>query len=569
MPAQRALHRYATLTAAATFLLLAAGSLVTSTDSGLAVPDWPLSYGTWMPPMVGGIRFEHGHRMVAGVVGLMIAALAVWIARREPRRWVRRLGALALGGVIAQALLGGLTVLLLLPPSVSIAHACLGQAVFCLVVSLAWGTAPGWGKHPEPLDDAGRPSTAALARGAALLAALQLALGAVIRHTGRAIPAHVTGAVLLLAAAAWAAARAWRRRHRASAVWGAAGLLLLLLLGQLVLGVSVFFHRGSLPLRTGHVLIGSLVLAQAVLLAWEAARAFRAAPERCAWREWLRIGAELTKARLTLLVLLTTAVGYWLAMRAPEELGGLLPVCLGTALVVGGANAFNQWLERGPDARMQRTKSRPIPSGQLAPEAAFRIGLLLSVAGIVMLAATVNVLSAVVAAASWASYVLVYTPLKRVTPLCTLVGAVPGALPPVIGWAGARNSLAPEAWALFAILFLWQLPHFLAIAVLHREDYARAGFPMLPLIEPDGLMTARQTLLYGLALVPISLVPSVVGLSGAVSFYGALLLSGAFLAVVVRAAWLRSPQSARSLFLASLLYLPALLSLLALDRAPL
>ena len=152
MPAQRALHRYATLTAAATFLLLAAGSLVTSTDSGLAVPDWPLSYGTWMPPMVGGIRFEHGHRMVAGVVGLMIAALAVWIARREPRRWVRRLGASALACVIAQALLGGLTVLLLLPPSVSIAHACLGQAVFCLVVSLAWGTAPGWGKHPEPLD---------------------------------------------------------------------------------------------------------------------------------------------------------------------------------------------------------------------------------------------------------------------------------------------------------------------------------------------------------------------------------------------------------------------------------
>jgi len=563
------LHRYATLTAAATFLLLAAGSLVTSTDSGLAVPDWPLSYGTWMPPMVGGIRFEHGHRIVAGLVGLMILVLVVWIARREPRRWVRRLGALALGSVIAQALLGGLTVILLLPSSVSIAHACLGQAVFCLVVSLAWGTAPGWGARPVLLDDPGRPSTGALARSAALLAAAQLILGAVIRHTGRALMAHMTGAVLLLAAAAWAAARAWRWRHRAPAVWAAAGWLLLLLLGQLVLGVSVFFHRGSLPLRTGHVLIGSLVLVQAVLLAWEAARAFRPTPpSHGVGLQWLRIIGELTKARLALLVLLTTAVGYWLAMRASEELGGLLPVCLGTALVVGGANALNQWLERGPDARMRRTQSRPIPSGQLAPEAAFRIGLLLSVAGIVVLATTVNMLSAVVAAASWASYVLIYTPLKRMTPLCTLVGAVPGALPPVIGWAGARNSLAPEAWALFALLFLWQLPHFLAIAVLYRTDYARAGFPMLPLIEPDGRMTARQMLLYGLALVPISLVPSVVGLSGTVSFYGALILSGGFLLVAVRAAWLRSPQSARVLFRASIVYLPALLALLAVDRTP-
>ncbi len=563
------LHRYATLTAAATFLLLAAGSLVTSTDSGLAVPDWPLSYGTWMPPMVGGIRFEHGHRIVAGLVGLMILVLVVWIARREPRRWVRRLGALALGSVIAQALLGGLTVILLLPSSVSIAHACLGQAVFCLVVSLAWGTAPGWGARPVLLDDPGRPSTGALARSAALLAAAQLILGAVIRHTGRALMAHMTGAVLLLAAAAWAAARAWRWRHRAPAVWAAAGWLLLLLLGQLVLGVSVFFHRGSLPLRTGHVLIGSLVLVQAVLLAWEAARAFRPTPpSHGVGLQWLRIIGELTKARLALLVLLTTAVGYWLAMRASEELGGLLPVCLGTALVVGGANALNQWLERGPDARMRRTQSRPIPSGQLAPEAAFRIGLLLSVAGIVVLATTVNMLSAVVAAASWASYVLIYTPLKRMTPLCTLVGAVPGALPPVIGWAGARNSLAPEAWALFALLFLWQLPHFLAIAVLYRTDYARGGFPMLPLIEPDGRMTARQMLLYGLALVPISLVPSVVGLSGTVSFYGALILSGGFLLVAVRAAWLRSPQSARVLFRASIVYLPALLALLAVDRTP-
>ena len=566
---QMSLHRYAVLTAAATFLLLGAGSLVTSTDSGLSVPDWPLSYGTWMPPMVGGIRFEHAHRLIAGLVALMIAALALWTARREPRRWVRRLGWAALGGVFAQALLGGLTVLLLLPPAASIAHACLGPTVFCLVASLVWATAPTWDQRPPPAADPLHPSTLALARAAAALAAAQLALGAVIRHTGHAVPLHVAGAVLLAVTAGWVAVRAARWRHRASAVWAAGRRLVVLLAAQIGLGGSVLMHHGSLPLRTGHVVTGSLVLAQAVLLWAEARRAFRgpAAPRR--WREWAAIGAELTKARLALLVLLTTGVGYWVAMRGPEELGGLFAVCFGTACVVGGANAFNQWWERDADARMHRTRARPIPSGTLSANAAFRIGFALSGAGLLILALGVNLLTALVAAASWASYVLLYTPLKRVTPLCTLIGAIPGALPPVIGWAGARNSLAPEAWALFGVLFLWQMPHFLAIAVLHREDYARAGFPMLPLVEPDGLITARQTVLYGLTLVPISLVPSIVGLSGAAYFYGALVLSGGFLVMAVRAAWLRSLQSARALFRASIVYLPALLVLLALDRAPL
>jgi protoheme IX farnesyltransferase len=563
------LHHYAVLTAAATFLLLAAGSLVTSTDSGLAVPDWPLSYGTWFPPMVGGIRFEHGHRMIAGLVGLMILALALRVWRREPRRWVQRLGWAALGGVIAQALLGGLTVLLLLPPPVSIAHACLGQSVFCLVVSLAWCTAPGWDRPPVPADDPHWMPTAVLGFAVVPLAGGQLLLGAVIRHTGQAVAAHLAGALLLAGTTSWLALRAWRWRSRTSSVWRAARRLLLLLVGQLALGGSVFAHRGSLPLRTGHVLIGALVLVQSVLLAWETQRMLPAPSGRRRWREWVGLLLELTKARLALLVLLTTGVGYWLAMRAPEELSGLFPVCVGIALVVGGANALNQWMERGPDALMQRTKTRPIPSGRLSPDAAFRIGLLLSVAGLVVLALAANPLSAAVALASWISYVFLYTPLKRVTPLCTLVGAIPGALPPVIGWAAARNSLEPAAWALFVILFLWQLPHFLAIAVLHRDDYGRAGFPMLPLTEPDGLMTARQMVLYGLTLLPISLVPSVVGLSGPVYFYGALALSGAFLLVAARAAWLRSPQSAAALFRASILYLPVLLALLAIDRAPL
>jgi protoheme IX farnesyltransferase len=518
-----------------------------------------------MPPMVGGIFYEHGHRMIAGVVGIMIMALAIWVARREPRRWVRRLGWIAFGGVVVQALLGGLTVVLLLPPPVSIAHAVLGQGVFCLTALMAWVTSAAWPARSEPVPDPHRPSTRSLARMVAWLAVGQLLLGAVIRHTGHAVAEHATLAVLLLSLSLWAGRRVWRRRHDQPAASMMALRLLILLAVQVSLGVSVFFHRGWLPARTAHLLIGALVLAQSVQLAWEASRRF-APPVRRSGLEWLRLWAELSKARLAMLVVFSTTVGYWMAMTAAQGFGRLGWVCLGTALVVAGANALNQWLEREPDARMVRTQARPIPSGRLSAPAACRIGWALSVAGILVLATMVNLLSAVIATVSWISYVLVYTPLKRRTPLCTLVGAVPGALPPVIGWAGARNSLSVEAWVIFGILFLWQLPHFLAIAVLYRDDYARAGFPMLPTVEPDGLMTARQTVLYGSALLPISLIPSVVGLSGSVYFCGAFLLGGAFLAIAVRAAWLRSTDSARQLFHASIIYLPVLLTLLAVDR---
>ena len=281
------------------------------------------------------------------------------------------------------------------------------------------------------------------------------------------------------------------------------------------------------------------------------------------WRDY----AELSKARLSALVLLTTGVGFWLGVSGPQRLAVLAPTCLGTALVVWGANALNQWLERGPDALMPRTQHRPLPSGRMHPASALRFGLWTSVAGLAMLAVAVNFLSALLALVSWVSYVLCYTPAKRWTPLCTLIGAVPGALPPMIGWAAARGTLGPEAWSLCAILVIWQIPHFLALAVLYRDEYARAGFPMLPLIEPDGSMTSRQILLYSMALLPVSLFPALTGIAAAPYFYGAFLLSLAFMALGVRAAWARSRRSARELFLGSVVYLPALLGWLALNRA--
>ncbi len=215
---------------------------------------------------------------------------------------------------------------------------------------------------------------------------------------------------------------------------------------------------------------------------------------------------------------------------------------------------------------MPRTQHRPLPTGRIAPRDALAFGVGSSVLGIVCLAVAVNGLCAALAAVSWASYVLLYTPLKRVTPLCTLVGAIPGSLPPVIGWAAARHTVSLEAWVLAMLLFVWQLPHFLAIAVLYRDDYARAGFKMLPVIEPDGWITARQIILYGLVLLPVSLFPSLIGVGGPAYFYGALILSLAFLGLAVRGAVVRSLPASRQLFLASVIYLPMLLGLLAWNR---
>jgi protoheme IX farnesyltransferase len=287
------------------------------------------------------------------------------------------------------------------------------------------------------------------------------------------------------------------------------------------------------------------------------------------WRRAAGDYAELTKARLSGLVLMTTVVGFWMGSRRPELGAALAPLVLGMALVVGGANALNQWMERDVDARMSRTRHRPLPAGRMCSATALGVGLGLSAAGLAILATGVNSLSAALAAVAWISYVLVYTPMKRRTPLCTLVGAVPGALPPVIGWAGATRALGPEAWALFAILFLWQLPHFLALAVLYRDDYAKAGLPMLASIEPAGGMAARQMALYGMALVPASLFPTALGMADATYGYGAAALGLGFVAIIARAAWRRSRQAARQLFLASVLYLPLLLGWLACHRRPL
>jgi protoheme IX farnesyltransferase len=244
----------------------------------------------------------------------------------------------------------------------------------------------------------------------------------------------------------------------------------------------------------------------------------------------------------------------------------LFHTLLGTALVAGGSSAFNQYYERVTDGMMRRTRLRPLPDGRLQPADAAAFAWTMSVIGLMELWLGVNLAAAGVALIALVSYVAVYTPLKRRTPFATVMGAVPGALPPLIGWAAVRGTLDPVSWALFAIGFCWQMPHFLAIAWLYREDYARAGLRMLPVVEPDGRSTGRQAVVYATALLPISLAPTAFGLSGPTYFAAALALGTAFLALAVRFAARRSTSSARWLFLGSIAYLPLIWVLMIADR---
>ena len=274
----------------------------------------------------------------------------------------------------------------------------------------------------------------------------------------------------------------------------------------------------------------------------------------------------LTKPRLNLLVLVTTLAGLYLAAPSGVPLSILLHTMVGTALVAGGAAALNQVWERRTDALMRRTAVRPVPAGRLRSGESAWFGIVMSGVGLAELTFGVNVVAASVAAATLISYVLVYTPLKTRTSLATLVGAIPGALPPVIGWAAATHDISLSSLVLFGIVFFWQMPHFLAIAWLFRDDYARAGIPLLPVLEPDGRRTGQQALLYTAVLWPVSVVPAVIGLAGALYLGIATVLGVLFIWLALRFAQDRSMPHARTLFLFSITYLPLLLGALVADR---
>ena len=274
----------------------------------------------------------------------------------------------------------------------------------------------------------------------------------------------------------------------------------------------------------------------------------------------------LTKPRLNAEAVFTSLMGFCLGSTRPFH-GGLLVVSLlGITAVAAGCGTLNQWFEMETDRQMRRTQKRPLPSGRVKKENAFWFGAALSAAGVLVLYFFVNELTAFLGLAALVSYIVFYTPLKRITSLCTVVGAVPGAIPPVMGWAAAQGKMGPEGWTLFAILFLWQMPHFLAIGWMYRDDYARAGLPMLSVVDPKGGSTGLMAVLYALALLPVSLLPTYFHLAGPVYFWTALVLSLVFIFYSVLLAWHKNLYYARGLFWFSITYLPVLFLVMVLDK---
>jgi protoheme IX farnesyltransferase len=292
------------------------------------------------------------------------------------------------------------------------------------------------------------------------------------------------------------------------------------------------------------------------------AHALADAPRSSAFADYV----ALTKPRLNLLVVVTSAAGYYLGTVAAPDLFKMAQAVIGTTLVAGGSAVLNQVYERDTDARMRRTRLRPLPDKRIGTADAAIFGLVLAASGLAILSLAANWVAGALALATLTIYLLIYTPMKRTSSLSTLVGAVPGALPAVIGWAAARGDIAIGGWTLFAIVFLWQIPHFMAIAWMYRDDYRSAGFPMLPVVEPDGLRTGQQALLYSFALLPVSIGPSVVGLAGWAYFWIALVLGVGLLGLAAQFARSRTDRSARALFLGSITYLPLIWAAMVLDH---
>ena len=274
----------------------------------------------------------------------------------------------------------------------------------------------------------------------------------------------------------------------------------------------------------------------------------------------------LTKPRITWLILMSTGVGYFFGARGGWHFLTLLHTIIGTGLIASGTAALNQWFERAADAKMKRTQMRPLPSGRLSAKNALTFAILISVVGFIELFLAVNALTGWLGLFTLLSYLFVYTPLKQRSPHSTTIGAIPGAMPPLIGYAAASGTLTWDAWILFAILFVWQFPHFYAIAWMYRDDYERAGIRMLPVVEPDGESTARRILLYSLILIPISLIPKFLSMTGNLYLVGAVALGLFFLYAAVRVSFDRTRLQARRVLLASVIYLPVLYGLMLFSR---
>ena len=550
-----------------------AGGLVTSTGSGLSVPDWPLSYGQFFPPMIGGIRFEHSHRLIAATVGLLTLVLGLWFLWAETRKWLKALAVAAFFAVIIQAVLGGITVKYLLPMPVSVAHAALGQIFFSLVTCLALFTSSEWqfSKRIVSKSAASFQRTSAMTAGFVFL---QLIAGAAVRHGQvRLIEIHLFLVFFIFIHIIFLNLKLVQDASlRAPFLWHIFWLDIFFI-GQIFLGLGSFFYKFVLvkssesPLfwevifSTAHQTTGALILSGFMLLTLRSFRLVTRLSASADSSDYL----ALMKPKVTLAALATTLVGYVLASPSFQVSTPFLHVLLGSFLVGGGSNALNQYFERDVDQKMKRTENRPLPRGRLKPSHVLGFGLPVVALGVAELFFFVNHLTAVLGSLTFFSYVFAYTPLKRRTSMNTFVGALPGALPVVMGWTASRGALGAEPLILFLILFLWQIPHFFAIAWVHREDYRRSGLKMLPAEDPDGRQTALRIILYCALLLPATLLPFFVGFSGGL-YLGSAALAGILLMALAVSLFRRRMQGAKQFVSASIYYLLILMVFLVVDK---
>ena len=588
----RWLHCFAVFTACSTLFLLFAGGMVTSTGSGLAVPDWPLSYGMFFPPMVGGVFYEHGHRMVATFVGFLTVILCAWLWLKEERKWMKWLGTAALLAVISQGVLGGITVLFLLPTPISVGHAALAEIFFCLTVGIALFTSKEWRNPPLKISHPENRRFKNLALITVLAIYVQILLGALMRHTGSglAIPdfplafghlippqfdtqvaihfAHRVGALIASGFVLGLGIQAIRLFKGEKKIVGPALFLFGLLLFQILLGGLTIWTKKAPTVATLHLTTGAMMLATSVIVMLRACRHLEINVGTEPQKGKIASYFELTKPRVNALVLFTMGAGFFLALDGGVPWGLFVHTLIGTAFVAGGSCAINQCWEKELDATMPRTQNRPLPQGRLGLLEAWIFAISLSVAGLGYLYFYVNGLTFSLGLISLLVYVFIYTPFKLKNSISTLVGAVSGAIPPMMGWAAVRNELTAEAWILFAILFCWQIPAFLSIAWLYREDYSKAGYPMLPVNDKKGGVTASHILLFTGALFWASMFPAFLGMTQWLYFIGAFLL-GSLLFIFgyyFSKSALNREQSARRIFVTSMVYLPLLLTLMVVDK---
>ena len=606
-------HGFAIATAIATYLLILIGGLVHGTGSSLACPDWPTCYGTMMPKMEGGVLVEHSHRLAAGAVVILTLILAALIARsRSPHhRPLRRVAYLAVGLVFFQALLGGITVKLRLPTTVSTLHTATSLLFFSTLLYLAVrtrGTAGNAAKGHAPGVAGLLGAPAGFALVASVLVYFQMVLGGLVRHSGAALAcldvplcrgtlwpdAHPTVLVqalhrlgagvvtLAVLASSFVNLRAALRARPGDAGWhvplvGALAIAAPLLVAtQIWLGLRAVTSFLDLATVEAHLAVATALLATQMGLALAnigapvpvgagAADPSAPPPRATPWTRVLRDLIELAKPRITGLVMATFAGGMWLAPGHLPRWRGIATL-LGTAMIVAAANALNMFIERDIDRLMERTRRRPLPQGRLSPAIALVFGTSLAAAALPLLLLAGNALTGIMGGLAFVAYVAIYTPMKRTSPAALFVGAVPGALPPLMGWTAVTGRIDAGAIALFGILFLWQIPHFLAIALYRSDDYGRAGFEILPLSIGDR-PTRAVIVVFSAALVATSLVLAPLQVAGVPYTAAAALLGLGF--VVCGLYGLRRVASrtwARSLFFASLVYLTLLFVALVVDR---